>query len=516
MARSAIRMRLPGSNVDPYQRRFRLLSVAVGLSMGLLVAEIALRLMALPICKNPLPDLYQPAEDELLRFRMKPGFRGWAYGAWVETNLRGYRVHTRPNNRSGRPIVVVGDSIVFGFGLEQQQTLTERLRVHLERQLDGKAPVPEIVNMGVCGYNLEQELIAFRQDGATLHPSIVVLVLMSNDLDGVSGGAIFHSDLLASLRSTARANSHIASLLEYSWKKRKILHDGSLVYDLPLLRPHLQRALVVWNQQSWRRFQDSLAEFQRLVSSTSSDLHIAYYGEPNPFSARLRKYCDVHDLPFVPLQAAFESDWKHPRWQLEWDTHPSEIASDSMASFLALHLRLNAASFDGLAGITSDRSSQYQDQMRLWDTRVHFNERQEQTAVDHLPGAIGFNGQSVPYGILSGFDAYGTPIGPNPRIALRGSDSGFVMKGAAHSVAVLKISASPAWHPRTYYLSPGVFEITYPRETPSREIHDSRPATLEVHIQSGQVAIQQIVGRGDGVSHDLRVHSRSKPVGAIR
>lgn len=90
------------------------------------------------------------------------GFRGMAYA-----------LHKKNGNRS----VVLGDSFVWGFGVENDEVFT---RV-IERQ---NANTIEMVNMGVSGYGTDQEYLLWSQKGYLWGPDEVILMVnMSTDLE---------------------------------------------------------------------------------------------------------------------------------------------------------------------------------------------------------------------------------------------------------------------------------------------------------------------------------------------
>jgi hypothetical protein len=65
---------------------------------------------------------------------------------------------------------VLGDSFVWGFGVEDEEIFTSVL----ERRSD---PPLEVVNLGVSGYGTDQQLLLWRALGARFRPDVVLLVL---------------------------------------------------------------------------------------------------------------------------------------------------------------------------------------------------------------------------------------------------------------------------------------------------------------------------------------------------
>lgn len=119
--------------------------------------------------------------DETYGWAHKPGERGrfdsFGFETAVRINSHGYRGPERVfERRPGvRRAIVLGDSFVWGFGVEEEQTF-ENL---LEQSLPSKT---EIINLGVSGYSTDQELLVYRNHGRKYQSDLVVLVVATNDV----------------------------------------------------------------------------------------------------------------------------------------------------------------------------------------------------------------------------------------------------------------------------------------------------------------------------------------------
>jgi lysophospholipase L1-like esterase len=100
----------------------------------------------------------------------------------VSLNSHGHRDDEMPVEKPAgeRRILVLGDSVTFGWGVDQGQDYPARLEALL-RQHTGA--VWQVINAGVNGYNSEQEAIYFATEGIRFQPDIVLLVYVGNDVE---------------------------------------------------------------------------------------------------------------------------------------------------------------------------------------------------------------------------------------------------------------------------------------------------------------------------------------------
>jgi hypothetical protein len=106
----------------------------------------------------------------------------------VTLNRLGYRGRELPAPRSdgATRVVVLGDSIAFGYGVSDEQTFT-----HI---LDARDNGIDAANMGVQGFGPGQELLVLQRDGLRAQPDVVVLaVCLRNDFaDAVLPVALYN------------------------------------------------------------------------------------------------------------------------------------------------------------------------------------------------------------------------------------------------------------------------------------------------------------------------------------
>ncbi|MBU0766747.1 SGNH/GDSL hydrolase family protein [Patescibacteria group bacterium] len=159
--------------------------INIGLLIGSLIfffggAEVFLRITGLQTTKPNPPRIFQQSEHPDISYELIPNLKNEkAYRGKVSTNSLGFRSpEPEPDNRQPT-IAVFGDSITFGYGVNDDQTLTA--------YMSSLIPNTNILNTAVPGYNLEQETGTLREKVAELEPELVVLVFYFNDLEGEVG-----------------------------------------------------------------------------------------------------------------------------------------------------------------------------------------------------------------------------------------------------------------------------------------------------------------------------------------
>ena len=129
----------------------------------------------------PLVKIVRLSANRKLIYELRPNL-DTTYGRPVVTNAIGMR-ETSDFELSAPPgvlrIVGIGDSGMFGFGLDQDQDYLAVLERRLA-QRQGDATY-EVLNFAVPGYNSQQEVEMLRSRALRYHPDIVVVGWCSND-----------------------------------------------------------------------------------------------------------------------------------------------------------------------------------------------------------------------------------------------------------------------------------------------------------------------------------------------
>jgi GDSL-like lipase/acylhydrolase family protein len=149
--------------------------------VSLILSEAVLRVLGRgPLRVNPVPGAFW-RHDALLGWRNSPGADGVfdhpRFRINVHTNSNGLRdrEYAYEKTPGTRRILVIGDSFVWGYGVEQPETFP--------KVLEARLPHVDVINAGVAGYGTDQELLWLRSEGVRYRPDLVILVMCGNDDD---------------------------------------------------------------------------------------------------------------------------------------------------------------------------------------------------------------------------------------------------------------------------------------------------------------------------------------------
>lgn len=176
--------------------------IVISVMLALLAGEAVVRLFAPQPSRLESPGLF--VADSKLGYRLSQsydGFRGnrIEYMNRVRTDALGLRTAHDSGGASdiggrgsgsddgGRPILVLGDSFIFGQGVEAENAFSSRL----EQRLRGTRNSAKVLNGGVPGYGLRQEATWLSLYGPGIRPQLVVIgIYLGNDLaDGLKSAA---------------------------------------------------------------------------------------------------------------------------------------------------------------------------------------------------------------------------------------------------------------------------------------------------------------------------------------
>lgn len=240
-------------------------------------------------------------------------------GAVVSTNDDGLRegTITRPKPPGVLRVVLLGDSYVFGWGVDANRRVGRLLQQHLRRELPGREV--EVLTVAVPSWNLRAQCAYLRRQAALLQADLVVVHLCDNDLDDDLAVRGFGS--VASFSSQQRARGD--ALVWRNYPVAELLAERSNPLLLGL--DHASRA-------RWRRAVDDVRRLRDAVAAAGGRTWLLMNMGVHTAVARERFVDALGDVPAVWVPPRFASDPEnlvHPR-----DVHWSELGHGRVADLL--------------------------------------------------------------------------------------------------------------------------------------------------------------------------------------
>lgn len=162
-----------------------LINFAVTVSLILVIGMVAEWYLKSSIPSADYRGLYELTSDPRI-YAMKPGFDQVRHGVRIKTNSHGFRdgEFDELERQNKFIIAVLGDSFTFGQGVPQEQTYPALLQDQLNRLTETN--LFRVWNLGVSGYNTEQEAHVFQSFVLSKTPEWVVVGYNLNDYEPVA------------------------------------------------------------------------------------------------------------------------------------------------------------------------------------------------------------------------------------------------------------------------------------------------------------------------------------------
>ena len=254
-----------------------------------------------------------------------PNTRAHLMGADVVISSQGLRDRDYPlTPPPGRTrVMILGDSLAFGWGVPGDKTYSKRL----EQKLLAAGHDVEVINTGVGNYNTEMQVAYFLERGAAFQPHHVVLNYFINDAE-----------------PTPRDRSNIFSR-----------HSPAYVFFSSRVDAAL-RMVNAGEKKDWKSYYASLYEGDEGIGRVAAaieklakycrehniKLYVANQPElrqpahyPFPQVDRmLEKIADANKVPYIPLLPTVRDLEPESLWVTRPDPHPSALAHEAFAQGL--------------------------------------------------------------------------------------------------------------------------------------------------------------------------------------
>jgi lysophospholipase L1-like esterase len=254
-----------------------------------------------------------------------PLTRAHLMGADVVINSQGLRDREfPPAPPPGRTrILMLGDSLTFGWGVEGNQTYSKVLEAMLQKS--GRDV--EVINTGVGNYNTEMEVAYFLERGAKFKPQYVVLNYFINDAEPTPRD---HSNFLS---RNSRAFVYFASRVDMAlrlantsekkdWKSYYAgLYEGD--EGIGRVAAAIERLAAYCRQNGIKLYLANQPELR----------DPANYAFPQ-VDRMIERIAMANHIKYIPMLPAVAGLKPETLWVTPPDPHPSPVAHEAFAKAL--------------------------------------------------------------------------------------------------------------------------------------------------------------------------------------
>ena len=182
---------------------FKLISIGFGISITLLFVELGLRYISYanyhsldeigvdkreavndPKTEKTLGEIIQLSTNNKIIYELIPNSTYSFQNIVVKTNSRGFRDKEYPAKKPKKTkrIIGLGDSIMFGWGVEEEECYLSQLENMLNEN-ESDSTNYEVINTGVPGYNTAMEVAVLENKIDLTQVDIVIINFIENDFD---------------------------------------------------------------------------------------------------------------------------------------------------------------------------------------------------------------------------------------------------------------------------------------------------------------------------------------------
>ena len=309
------------------------IALLVGVVLGAIVLELATRYILddgmnfdIEMWKYAR-DLKQKSEYAEIGHEHVANRSGIYMGVPVSINSTGLRDRDYPliKPNSSLRIIMLGDSLTFGWGVRAEDTPSKLLEARLNSQAGHRKF--EVINAGIGNYNSSMEVHAFMRKWSTLKPDLVILNYFINDAEPTPR----RRENILLERSAAAV--YIAAGIDKLKRQYFGKSDWHSYYS----------GLYSDDAEAWSINKRAIVDLIVYCKRNNIRIMIANYPElhelnPYPFehvTAAVRSIARSANVPFVDLLASVKDFAPETLWVSPTDAHPEKKANDAFAEEIA-------------------------------------------------------------------------------------------------------------------------------------------------------------------------------------
>ncbi|MEM7517512.1 MAG: SGNH/GDSL hydrolase family protein, partial [Planctomycetota bacterium] len=199
----------------------RLLLVLLSSLSGLLVAEGVVRALGwapqvMRIRPGMKDSAFELSDNPVLGYVLKADYRNASPNNIenvARTNSDGFRDIEREQATDRPRVLLLGDSVVMGLGLDSLEDCISR---QMEGSFEGRV---EVLNLGIAGYCTRGQVELLEEKGLNYGPDLVVMVFVDNDYEDANSQTSYYNYERPAWAKAAflRSDAFRAAALRHDW-----------------------------------------------------------------------------------------------------------------------------------------------------------------------------------------------------------------------------------------------------------------------------------------------------------
>jgi hypothetical protein len=247
-------------------------------------------------------------DNDIYAYIHRPGYQETFQGVRVSINSHGLRGREFKTVKSPGKIriLILGDSVVFGWGAPQDSIFG----VRLQDMFNSWTEEVEVIPAGVGSWNTRTEYEFLRSTAIQFQPDILLLVIVANDLDPhrrgrteVDKAILFKRDEQYGLPGVS-PGSHLAK----AWQ-RVVSYSYACQYAqyyMKVKKVHIEQAQVSLDSPQWQDARLALEGIATLCLNQSIELIPYLYGtsdtiKTDPVLSLYREHLESIGVQALPL-----------------------------------------------------------------------------------------------------------------------------------------------------------------------------------------------------------------------
>ena len=316
--------------------------------MSAIVGEVLLRSLGYAGAPESQIGNIRQVNDPILNWRFIPNSRVQDGKIVLAYNSAGFRdrEHARQKQPGVRRVIVLGDSVTEGAGVEAEAMFSSRLQDLLGSQY-------EVINLGMSGLNTPQEVHVLEVEGLGYDPDLVIVNFVLNDCD-------FFSEFHAAKQFMEDKDAKIGLLGDIGIDPRikRWLKSSAFVYFVKSRIEHLVGMATgkgesnyyrhLWSQDyCYQRMTEGFDRLKDLRAKHSFDVHLIIWPllvdyKPYAFAPiheRVKREAETRGFKVFDLVETFASlSYRKLQVTAEDNVHPNGLghrqAAESYVSWV--------------------------------------------------------------------------------------------------------------------------------------------------------------------------------------